>query len=406
MKRYFTHYWTNKTWDDQASRIANESEKTLNHTASNMFQDRGISKGDGVYVVTVKQGQLFLLCKLTVGKVCGFEEAARHLKDENLWEADDHIVAESPAPIRSTFEVPLPLAITEQLRFEGSEGSKSLRFVEPGVLHQQTLRGVRELDYGSAQLLDAILSAKYASLAPGSRGNPDWTQDEHILALDLYFRFNPNKISKTHTSVVELSHLLNRLPIHPQALRGETFRNPDSVYMKLCNFLRLDPSYKGKGLSAGSKGEEVAWNMYAGNRSEFTKIVEAITASGERQISQRLTQPLDDDDEAFPEGRVLTREHKTRERNGLLVERKKKAVLVAKGNLECEACGFDFFKTYHELGREYAECHHLAPLSDLREERKTKLSELGIVCANCHRMLHRARPWKTIGELKAIIAEE
>jgi 5-methylcytosine-specific restriction protein A len=107
------------------------------------------------------------------------------------------------------------------------------------------------------------------SKSSGSKENSDWTQDEHILALDLYFRINPNKISKTHASVVELSDLLNRLPIHPQVLRGETFRNPDSVYMKLCNFLRLDPSYKGKGLSAGSKGEEVVWNMYAGNRPEL-----------------------------------------------------------------------------------------------------------------------------------------
>jgi 5-methylcytosine-specific restriction enzyme A len=241
---------------------------------------------------------------------------------------------------------------------------------------------------------------------PETTQNPDWTQDEHILALDLYFRFNPSKIGKKHASVVELSDFLNRLPIHPQALRGETFRNPDSVYMKLCNFLRLDPSYKGKGLSAGSKGEEVVWNMYYGNRSELTKIVEAIKASGERQILLRLTQPLDDDDEAFPEGRVLTREHKTRERNRQLVERKKKAVLAAKGKLECEVCGFDFFETYDELGREFAECHHLAPLSDLREEKVTKLSEVSIVCANCHRMLHRARPWKTIGELKAIVARE
>ncbi len=82
--------------------------------------------------------------------------------------------------------------------------------------------------------------------------------------------------------------------------------------------------------------------MYAGNRSELTKSVEAIKASGERQISLRLTQPLDDDDEAFPEGRVLTREHQTQERNRQLVERKKKAVLLTKGNLECEICGFDF----------------------------------------------------------------
>ena len=77
--------------------------------------------------------------------------------------------------------------------------------------------------------------------------------------------------------------------------------------MKLCNFLRVDPSYEGKGLSAGAKGEEIVWNMYAGNRPELTKIAEAIRSSSQRQITLLVTHPLDDDDEAFPEGRVLTR---------------------------------------------------------------------------------------------------
>ena len=175
--------------------------------------------------------------------------------------------------------------------------------------------------------------------------------------------------------------------------------------MKLCNFLRLDPSYKGKGLSRGAKGEELVWNLYANNRSELRKIAEAIRVTGERQIQERLTQPLDEGEETFPEGRLLTREHKTRERNRQLVERKKKAILNLNGSLECEVCSFDFFKTYGELGREFAECHHLAPLSDLCEARETKLSELSIVCANCHCMLHRVRPWKSINELKAMILE-
>jgi hypothetical protein len=82
------------------------------------------------------------------------------LENEDLWPAEDHIIAESPAHIRPTFEVPIPLTIAQQLRFESYPQSKSLRFVEPGVLDQQTLRGVRELDYGSAQLLDTILSAE------------------------------------------------------------------------------------------------------------------------------------------------------------------------------------------------------------------------------------------------------
>ena len=142
MKRYFTHYWTNKTWDYFVERMSEDTAKTLRHTASNMFRDRGISKGDAVYIVTVKQGKLLLLTRLTVANVCGIEGAARLLgrDPEGLWEAEDHIVAESPAAIRPTFEVPVPLKITEQLRFQSYPQSKSLRFVEPGILNQQTLR--------------------------------------------------------------------------------------------------------------------------------------------------------------------------------------------------------------------------------------------------------------------------
>jgi hypothetical protein len=160
MKRYFTHYWKNSTWNNQIEGFDRDSDHTLQHTAANMFRKREVSKGDSVYIITVKQGQLLLLCKLTVADVCGYEKAARLLKDENLWSAGDHIVAEYPAPIRRSFEVPVPFATTKQLRFESSQGSRALHFVEPGVLDQQTLRGVRELDYPSAQLLDRILAAE------------------------------------------------------------------------------------------------------------------------------------------------------------------------------------------------------------------------------------------------------
>ena len=97
-----------------------------------------------------------------------------------------------------------------------------------------------------------------------------------------------------------------------------------------------------------------------------------------------------EDDEAFLEGRRLTELHKRIERNPKVVLRKKKKVLQETGKLECEVCGFDFVKKYgEELGYGFAECHHIFPVSKLTEEHKTKLSELAIVCANCHRMLHR-----------------
>jgi 5-methylcytosine-specific restriction enzyme A len=52
-------------------------------------------------------------------------------------------------------------------------------------------------------------------------------------------------------------------------------------------------------------------------------------------------------------------------------------------------CSFDFEKSYGKLGKGYAQVHHLDPLSKSPKEGKfTKLSDLAVVCANCHVMIH------------------
>jgi len=63
--------------------------------------------------------------------------------------------------------------------------------------------------------------------------NPPWTRDEHILALDFYFRHVPKIPAKHSTEVKELSELLNRLQQKTAQIRSETFRNPPGVYMKV-----------------------------------------------------------------------------------------------------------------------------------------------------------------------------
>lgn len=62
------------------------------------------------------------------------------------------------------------------------------------------------------------------------------------------------------------------------------------------------------------------------------------------------------------------------------------------GKLFCEVpnCGFDYSKIYGPLGEDYAQVHHLMPLNQSPDKgRPTKLSELAIVCASCHAMIHR-----------------
>jgi 5-methylcytosine-specific restriction protein A len=231
--------------------------------------------------------------------------------------------------------------------------------------------------------------------------NPTWVRDEIILALDLYFRYNPSTISNHHSAVVELSELLQKLPIHNSRTIGPDFRNTNGVYMKLANFLSLDPGYSGKGLSSASQLDREVWSEFAQDRERLEATAKAI-----RDNYQLIDMPViqeEEEDEEFAEGRVLTRLHRLRERNKSLVKRKKERILKETGKLLCEACDFDFAATYGELGVGFAECHHTKPLSTLQPNDTTKLSDLAIVCANCHRMLHQGKELTSIEELRGVV---
>jgi 5-methylcytosine-specific restriction enzyme A len=80
-----------------------------------------------------------------------------------------------------------------------------------------------------------------------------------------------------------------------------------------------------------------------------------------------------------------------RRREGMARREKIRDVINRTGKLVCEVpkCGFDFEQRYGKLGKGYAQVHHLEPLSKSPKEGKvTKLSDLAIVCANCHVMIH------------------
>lgn len=92
------------------------------------------------------------------------------------------------------------------------------------------------------------------------------------------------------------------------------------------------------------------------------------------------------------EGTVSKRMVKHRKREAKLRREKIRATLAAYGRLVCEApnCGFDFQHRYGPLGFGYAEVHHRVPLADLDAAgAQTRLQDLAVVCANCHRMIHR-----------------
>jgi 5-methylcytosine-specific restriction protein A len=230
--------------------------------------------------------------------------------------------------------------------------------------------------------------------------SPNWTRDELILALDLYFRVNPRHTSSRNQDIMELTSLLNSLPIHAGVLRGAAFRNPLGVYRKLCNFWHLDPDNPGEGLKNLSHLDREVWDEFKDDKVHLKN-----TATQIRENYEYVEPVIDeiDDEETFQEGRVVTLLHKRFERSGSAPKQKKKRVLAQTGKLSCEVCGFDFAERYRDIGEGFAECHHVVPVSELNGTQKTRLKDLAIVCPNCHRMLHRSRPSKTIKELITIV---
>jgi 5-methylcytosine-specific restriction protein A len=72
------------------------------------------------------------------------------------------------------------------------------------------------------------------------------------------------------------------------------------------------------------------------------------------------------------------------------------------GAVYCENCAFDFFQRYGERGRDFIEVHHKIPLAALLPNVVTYLSDLLLLCSNCHRMVHRRRPNLSPQELSDI----
>lgn len=102
----------------------------------------------------------------------------------------------------------------------------------------------------------------------------------------------------------------------------------------------------------------------------------------------------------FPEGKEKYILHKSKERNNELVRKAKELNFKKDNKLSCQICGFSFFDKYGEIGKGFIEAHHTFPISELKEETNTKIEDLAMLCSNCHRMLHRQRPWLTIEALK------
>ncbi len=104
---------------------------------------------------------------------------------------------------------------------------------------------------------------------------------------------------------------------------------------------------------------------------------------------------------AATEGRRRLVLHLQRERNQAVVRDKKKQT----ASLDCQVCGFSFHCAYGSAASDYCEVHHLLPLSEVEHTTRTRMEDLAILCANCHRVVHLKNPPYTLNQVTRLLAK-
>jgi len=229
-------------------------------------------------------------------------------------------------------------------------------------------------------------------------GNPKWSRDETILALQLYFDCGQTIPSAHDPRVVGLSGILRALPFHSSASKRESFRNADGVAFKLQNLRQVAT---GRGLGNVSETDRRVWAEFGQHPTKLKRTAELIFHG-----SRVAQQPLDEDEEEFAEGRTLTLIHKTKERNRLLRKRLLR-MRKASGPLCCEMCNRRSATDHPDIADATFEAHHLIPVA-LSNERKTRIEDMALLCASCHRLVHRAisvsRRWLDIAGTREFLS--
>lgn len=153
----------------------------------------------------------------------------------------------------------------------------------------------------------------------------------------------------------------------------------------------------------------------------IAKLYDAVDLSDEQTIIEDLLQMLalyrklttsdpdldsaaiEDDEQGnkFDEDHTKLSYHKRIERNPNV----SRAVKKAQGYV-CKACGFDFRAMYPGVEQnEYIEAHHLIPISQLKGQKVSRdpVTDFAVLCANCHRMIHRCASTSDLEAFKALI---
>jgi predicted HNH restriction endonuclease len=154
----------------------------------------------------------------------------------------------------------------------------------------------------------------------------------------------------------------------------------EELYQKLSEFANSLNKTINKKTYSGTGGIYVPKSQYADKNLEYTQQLFDTVAND-------IGDFLDEENQKFVEGEKTNRLVNVYERNPNL---RAKAIKIH-GTI-CKICQFDFEKHYGEHGKDFIEVHHIRPLHLLIEASLIDPAvDMTVLCANCHRMVHRDR---------------
>ena len=223
--------------------------------------------------------------------------------------------------------------------------------------------------------------------------NSEW----NILELLLIFRFifsntDKKEIINLHSKLLVTHAISNKF----KSLKTKTIIDIEQKILDWKNF-------NVKNYNDCKNVEEFYFCNFWNNQIKYYKFLDSFDFYLSKNF---FYNPLTADLKSSKEGSSRVLQHLSKERDWKLVNAKKQQVMTSKGFLECEVCKFNYKDKYGTRGHNYAEVHHIKPISEYKDDDVTYLKDLAILCSNCHKMIHRKEPWLSIDQLKVMLREE